>query len=218
MPKRAIRTQALTIALSTVPFGVAFGVACKEAGLLWWEAAGFSTIVFGGSAQFAAVGALSDGGTVATAIAGGALLSLRALAFGVLLAPTLAGPSWFRALTAQWMIDESTAVAVAQSEPGLRRYGYLSAGLAVFVLWNLATLVGFFAATSLGDKIQAWGLDATIPAAFLAMLWPRLQQPHLRRIALIGLTIAAVTVPFAPPGIPIILAAGAVLFARGRAA
>jgi predicted branched-subunit amino acid permease len=216
MPKRAIRNQALIIALSTVPFALAFGVACREAGLRWWEAAGFSTIVFGGSAQFAAVGVLADGGTVAAAIAAGALLSLRALAFGVLLAPTLTGPSWFRALSSQWMIDESTAVAVAQSDPALRRYGYLSAGLAVFVLWNLGTLVGFLAATSLGDKIRSWGLDATIPAAFLAMLWPRLQQPPLRRIAFIGLAIAAATVPFTPPGIPIVLAAGAILFARGR--
>jgi predicted branched-subunit amino acid permease len=213
MPKRAIRTQALTIALSTVPFGVAFGVACKEAGLLWWEAAGFSTIVFGGSAQFAAVGALSDGGTVAAAIAGGALLSLRSLAFGVLLAPSLHGPRWFRALVSQWMIDESTAVAVAQSDPPLRRYGYLSAGLAVFVLWNLATLAGFQAATSLGGLIHVWGLDATIPAAFLAMLWPRLQDRTQRRVALIGLAIAAVAVPWTPPGIPIVLAAIAVVFA-----
>ena len=31
--------------------------------MAWWEAMGFSMIVFGGSAQFAAVGVLGDGGS-----------------------------------------------------------------------------------------------------------------------------------------------------------
>ncbi|MDH4116470.1 MAG: AzlC family ABC transporter permease, partial [Acidimicrobiia bacterium] len=94
-PRSALRNRALSIGLSTVPFGLAFGVACAQAGLEWWEAAGFSTVVFGGSAQFAAVGVLADGGAVGAAIAAGALLNLRSVAFGLLLAPSLQGPLWW---------------------------------------------------------------------------------------------------------------------------
>ena len=84
--KRAIRAQALSIALAVSPFSVAFGVACSEAGLSVWEALGFSTLVFSGSAQFAAVSVLSDGGTAVAAVTSGLLLNLRSLAFGVAMA------------------------------------------------------------------------------------------------------------------------------------
>ena len=63
-----LRRRAAAIAIALVPFGLAFGVLCAEAGLVWWEAVGFSAIVFTGSAQFAAVGVLGDGGTVAAAV------------------------------------------------------------------------------------------------------------------------------------------------------
>ena len=210
-PRSALRNRALSIGLSTVPFGLAFGVACAQAGLEWWEAAGFSTVVFGGSAQFAAVGVLADGGAVGAAIAAGALLNLRSVAFGLLLAPSLQGPLWWRALVSQWMIDESTAVAVSADDPVLRRYGYLAGGLSVFVLWNAATLVGVLALGRAGDLVTRWGLDATIPAAFLALLWPRLADPAQRRAIALGVAIAIALTPIAPPGIPIVAAVLGVL-------
>jgi predicted branched-subunit amino acid permease len=205
--RRSLLRSGVSIGVSTVPFGVAFGVACTDAGLRWWEALGFSTIVFGGSAQFAAVGVLADGGAVGSAIAAGGLLNLRSLAFGLLLAPALTGPFWWRALASQLMIDESTAVAVSTDDLELRRYGYLAGGLSVFVLWNISTLVGALVVASAGDTVSRWGLDATIPAAFLALLWPRLAAADQRRAVAAGLVIAALLVPVAPPGIPIIAAA-----------
>jgi predicted branched-subunit amino acid permease len=209
--RRSLLRSGISIGVSTVPFGVAFGVACTEAGLKWWEALGFSTIVFGGSAQFAAVGVLADGGAIGSAIAAGGLLNLRSLAFGLLLAPALTGPFWWRALASQLMIDESTAVAVSADDPALRRYGYLAGGLSVFVLWNLSTLAGALVVASAGDVVERWGLDATIPAAFLALLWPRLRDPAHRRAVAGGLVIATALVPIAPPGIPIVAAALGVL-------
>lgn len=215
-PKRQLRSRALSIGLSTVPFAIAFGAACTQAGLTWWQAMGFSLVVFGGSAQFAAVGVLSDGGSVTAAILAGGLLNMRSLAFGILLAPALQGPLWWRALASQWMIDESTAIAVSTDEPGLRRYGYLAGGLSVYVLWNAGTLAGAVLVGGAGDLITRWGLDATIPAAFLALLWPRLSDPGQRRAMIAGLLIAAALVPFTPPGVPIIAAAAGVFAGRAR--
>jgi predicted branched-subunit amino acid permease len=193
-----------------VPFGVAFGIAASEAGLAVWQTSGFSVFVFAGSAQFAAVEIIGDGGSAAAAIAAGLLLNVRSLAFGVVMAPALKGPWWRRALWSQLMIDETTAVGSAQPDTRWRRYGYLYAGVVLFTVWNLSTLFGAAVLSSAGDVVEDWGLDAPIPAAFMALLWPRLQDPAQRRCALAGAVIALVATPISPPGVPILLATAAV--------
>ncbi|HXF22636.1 MAG TPA: branched-chain amino acid ABC transporter permease, partial [Streptosporangiaceae bacterium] len=58
----------------------------------------------------------------------------------------------------------------------------------------------------------AFGLDVVGPAAFLALLWPRLRDGRAERcVALAGAAIALVATPFCPPGTPVILAAAAAL-------
>ena len=215
--RRRIHRQATSVAFAVAPFGVVFGVACAEAGLSWLDASGFSALVFAGSSQFAAVGVLADGGGALAAIGAGLLLNLRSLAFGVVLAPDLDGPLAKRVALSQLVIDESTAVATLQDGRRWRRYGFLAGGLGVFVVWNLTTLLGV-ALASLGDEfVTDWGLDAAAPAAFLALLWPRLvgaDGGDGRRIALVGAAVAALAVPFVPPGLPILLAGVGVLAVR----
>ena len=77
-PERSIYGQALSISLAVVPFGVAFGVLCRQAGFHVLEAAGFSALVFSGSAQFAAAGVLNDGGSVAASFSDGSVRVWRA--------------------------------------------------------------------------------------------------------------------------------------------
>ncbi len=212
--RSAILAQAGSIALAVFPFALAFGVACTAAGLTLWEAIGFSTIVFGGSAQFAAVTVLGDGGGAPAAILAGALLNMRSMAFGVAMAPALKGPLWWRALVSQLMIDESTAVGTAQTTRAAQRFGFLAGGLGVFALWNVGTIVGAVAIDDAGELVETWGFDATIPATFLALLWPRLDDPTTRAIAATGAVIAVATAPFIAPGLPIIVSAIAVVIAR----
>lgn len=200
---------------AVAPFGVVFGASAATAGLTLLEALGFSMLIFGGSSQFAAVEILGDGGSVAAAAAAGLLLNVRSLAFGVIMAPALTGALWQRAAMSQLMIDESTAVGSAQVERRWRRYGYLVAGIGVFVVWNLTTLIGHGLFANAGDLITDLGLDAAGPAAFLALLWPRLAHRPALRTALAGAAIALVLVPLAPAGIPI-LAAMAGVVAAGR--
>jgi predicted branched-subunit amino acid permease len=216
--RNRILRQALSIALAVMPFGLAFGLAARNAGLGLIEAMGFSSLVFTGSAQFAAVSVLADGGTALTAVLAGALLNLRSLAFGVALAPFLGGSLRFRAAASQLMIDEAAAVGMAQESPAHRRFGYLAGGLAVFVLWNASTAVGVLFLGAMGDVVTQAGIDATIPAAFLALLWPRLANPRQRLIALGGAIIALGTVPVLPPGLPIVAAGAAVILRTKRRA
>ena len=204
--RRAIHRQAASIVLAVAPFGIVFGAAAATAGLSLAQAVGYSALVFGGSSQFAAVEILGDGGSVASAAIAGLLLNVRSLAFGVIMAPALTGAWWQRAAMSQLMIDESTAVGAAQEGLAWRRYGYLVAGIGVFLVWNLTTIVGHVVFAGAGDAITDLGLDAAGPAAFLALLWPRLASPPQRRTAIAGAVIAVALTPVAPPGVPILAA------------
>ena len=212
--RRSIRAQAISIGLAISPFGLAFGALCAESGIGVWEALGFSSIVFGGSSQFAAVSVLADDGTVIAAITAGLLLNLRSLAFGVSMAASLKGSLLWRAGVSQLMIDESTAIGSSQATHELRRYGYLWGGLSVFVLWNATTLIGVSVLSEAESLITDLGIDATIPAAFLGLIWSKLENAKHRAVALIGAITALILIPFTPAGIPVIAAASAIIWVR----
>ena len=212
--RRSIRAQAISIGLAISPFGLAFGALCAESGIGVWEALGFSSLVFGGSSQFAAVSVLADDGTVIAAVTAGLLLNLRSLAFGVSMAPSLKGSLLWRAGVSQLMIDESTAIGSSQATHELRRYGYLWGGLSVFVLWNATTLIGVSVLSEAESLITDLGIDATIPAAFLGLIWNKLENAKHRVVALIGSITALILIPITPAGIPVIAAASAIIWVR----
>jgi 4-azaleucine resistance transporter AzlC len=217
MIRSSIFRQALAIGVSLIPFGLAFGVACTRANLTWLQALAFSSLVFTGGSQFAAVGVLADGGSPIAAIVAGLLLAVRSLVYGIVMTPWLRGSVGFRAAASQLMIDESLAVSTAQpEEPNARKLGYLAGGLSVFVFWNTSTVVGALAFSNAGSFVTSWGIDATIPAAFAALLWPRLAKLDQRRVAIVGALIALLFVPLVPPGIPIVLAGLAVVAGMGN--
>ena len=78
----------------------------------------------------------------------------------------------------------------------------------MFVLWNIGTLIGALGATWIGDPATL-GLDAAIPAAFVALLWPRLVDRTMWAVALAGAAVALILTPVLQPGLPV-LAAGLV--------
>ncbi|HSJ44697.1 MAG TPA: AzlC family ABC transporter permease [Euzebyales bacterium] len=219
--RRRLLGRALSLAAAVAPFGLAFGVLCTQAGLHPLTALGLSVLVFTGSAQFAAVAVLGSGGTVAAAVLGsggtvaaavlaGLLLNVRCLAIGLVMAPVFPRSWSRRALASQLMIDEAMAVGTSVDEPDLRWFGYLAGGLGVFVAWNVSTLAGALLVSGTGTFVTDLGIDATIPAAFLALVWPRLADTMQRRVALLGGLVALVLVPLLPAGLPIILSAAAV--------
>ena len=65
------------------------------------------------------------------------------------------------------------------------------------------------------DKhVVVLGLDAVVPAAFLALLAPRLRDGAVhRRVALGAAVIAVVLVPVTPAGVPVLAATGALVLA-----
>lgn len=114
-----VRRDAWVLAAAVGVFGVSFGVLATTAGLSVAPACVMSLAVFTGASQFAAVGVLATGGSLASAFGSALLLAARNAAYGVALAPTFGAGQRLgkRLLAAQLVIDESTAMATAQPGP-----------------------------------------------------------------------------------------------------
>ena len=198
--------------------GLAFGAAAVVAGLGVGQACALSLLAFSGASQFALIGAVAGGGNLIAAAVGAVLLGGRNGLYGLRLAGTLGVRGGRRLLAAHLVIDETTAVATAQDGPRAARAGFWATAISIFSVWNLSTLPGAAGASLLGDP-QRYGLDVVGPAAFLALLWPRLTAgANERRVAVLGAVVAIATTPLLPPGVPIMVAAVAALtgvFRRG---
>ena len=83
------------------------------------------------------------------------------------------------------------------------RVGFWLTGGGVYLFWNLFTLVGALGAHALGGP-ASWGLDAAVPAAFLGLLWPRLENRFLRGVAVAAMAFAIVMTPLLPAGLEIV--------------
>ena len=211
--RRRIIRDGVGVGIATGAYGISFGALGVAAGLGVGQTCALSLLMFTGASQFAFVGVLASGGAPVSGALTALLLGVRNGLYGMRLSRSLGYVGWRRALAAQLVIDESTAMAVTRETPEEARTGFVATGLAVFVCWNLATLLGAVAGQGLGDP-RDYGLDAAVGAAFLALLWPRLRRPVDRVAAALAVALALGLVPLAPAGVPV-LAAAAVAFVVG---
>ncbi len=203
--RRKVVRDAMGVGVAVGTYGISFGALGPTSGLSVPQTLALSVLAFTGGSQFAFVGVVGAGGSVVSGAATALLLGSRNALYGLRLAPLLSLRGRQRALAAHLVIDESTAMAVAQSEDAAGRLAFWSTGLAVFTMWNLATLLGALGATAFGDP-AALGLDAAIGAAFLGLLWPRLAQRSSLALAVAAAALALALTPVVPPGIPVLLA------------
>ncbi len=162
--------------------------------------------MFTGASQFALVGVIGAGGGVWPGVVAAALLGSRNALYGLRLGALLDIRGWRRALASHFVIDETTAMAIARNDPGLSRLAFWATGVALFVLWNLGTLAGALA-THLLSNPKVLGLDAAPAAAFLALLAPRLRAREPLAIAIASAVVAIVLLPFVPAGVPLLVVA-----------
>jgi predicted branched-subunit amino acid permease len=209
-PARAAR-DGVVLGLAVGTSGLAFGAAAVTSGLTVAQACVLSLLAYTGASQFAFAGAIAGGGSLIAGVAGAVLLGSRNGLYGLRLAGLLRTSGPRRILAAHGITDESTAVALAQPDPASARAGFRGTFVSLYLTWNLATLAGAAGAGRLGSP-ASFGLDVVAPAAFLALLWPRLREGRAERgVALAGAVIALGTTPFCPPGVPVVLSASAAL-------
>ena len=205
--RRRIVGNALGVGAATAAYGVSFGAIAVTSGLTVLQAQVLSVLMFTGGSQFALVGVLAGGGGAVSAVATAVLLGVRNAFYGLRLAPVLRARGVRRFAAAQLTIDESSAMSFAQDE---KRYGgrparlaFWATGLSVFVFWNLATLLGSLSAEAIGDP-RTFGLDAAIPAGFLALVWPRLRDRRSWGVAIGASVVALALTPVLRPGVPVL--------------
>jgi 4-azaleucine resistance transporter AzlC len=170
--RRRLIGDGLGIMVSASGFGLVYGLAARAAGFSPLEAGAMSVIVFGGAAQFAAVGYVLGGFSWLGIVVLTAFLNARHVLYAAALVPYFAATSRpVRAVAAHLLTDEAFALAIAHFRRigRLDMRGYWWAGFgATFVPWNVATIVGVVVGGQIPEPGR-FGLDVIFPAAMAGL-------------------------------------------------
>lgn len=200
--------MSIGVGLAVGLYGTSFGALSTAAGLSVWQTQVLSLLMFSGGSQFAVIGVLGASGPagVIPAIVSAWLLGIRNGFYALRLNSVLSVTGVIKLIAAQLTIDESNAVSASQDTDKDSRRGFWITGTAVFIFWNLFTLIGALLGSVISDP-SVWGLDAAAAAAFLGLVWPRLKHLQSNLTALIAVVFTLILVPLLPSGIPVIVAA-----------
>jgi 4-azaleucine resistance transporter AzlC len=208
---RRFISASLMIGVAFIIFGLSFGVLAVSAGASVLQSCAMSLLIFTGASQMSAVSVIATGGSPASAFGGAVLLAGRNAVYGLAMAPVLRGGSLpSRLLGAQWVIDETTAVVSAETDPATRRTAFWISGSILYACWNLGTFLGALLGSSINPS--DFGLDVAFPVMFTAMVASHLRTKQGRRAAIFGAIAAVALAPFMPVGLPILVSAFGMLF------
>src|SRR5690625_4146254 len=197
--RRDILLSATGIGVYGGALGLSFGAVAQTAGLTVWQTMVLSFVMFTGGTQFAFVVAVSSP-VAAGAVA--VLLALRNAFYGVPLTRIVRPTRATRPLTAHLVIDESAAMALAQSNRDSGRFAFYATGVSMFVFWQTGSLLGVLIGR--GIDADAFGLDVAAPAAFIALLWPALHHRAAILVAVIAGALALALIPLLSSGVPVL--------------
>lgn len=208
----AAKTQGLQVALAVSLYGVSFGALAVTSGFSLGQTMVLSLVMFSGASQFALIGIIASGGAAAglAAVLSAGLLGVRNSLYSLRMSPLLGATGGLRLLAAHLTVDESTAVGSAQTSVQSSRAGFWTTGVALFIGWNLMTLLGALLGNVLGD-VRAYGLDAAAAAAFLGLVWPWLTRGEPVIAAVSAAVVTVVLVPTLPTGVPVLVVAVAAI-------
>lgn len=191
MPSADFRAGAKAVApmlVGVIPFGLVAGASPVANGLGIDAAVGFSSIVFAGASQLAAVDVLGDGGSALVAAVAAWTINLRMVLYSASLAPHLADqPLRTRLGIAYLLTDQAYAISIARwdgtDEPGRRVPYYLGGALTLWSSWLVVTVVGALVGGSVPDDVD---LEFAVPLVFLVLLVPVLTTRPAAAAAVVG--------------------------------
>ncbi|NBW32184.1 MAG: hypothetical protein EBR48_06055 [bacterium] len=169
--RRRLVVDSLGIWVIAIIVGGIFGFTARQGGLSLVEAIAFSSILFAGASQYAAVGLLvinTPWPSIALLVW---LLNARHLLYSASIAPYTAKlPLKVRAGLGFLLTDEAFALTTAH----IARLGRIDvpaawyAGFTIFIPWNLSTIAGWLAGAALPDP-SSIGLDVVFAAAMAGL-------------------------------------------------
>lgn len=196
----------LSISVATGLYGISFGALAISAGLTPWQAVALSALMFTGGSQFAFIGVIAGGGAPTAALGAASLVGVRNALYGMQTRLLVRPHGWRKLWAIQLTIDESIAVSSSQKDHESMRRGFWLTGIGVYLFWNLCTIIGVLLGDAIGDP-KTWGLDGAAVAAFVGLLWPRLDSRNPIALAVLAAAVTIIAVPFVPAGVPILGAA-----------
>ena len=213
-PIRLATTDALTLLIGMVPFGVVVGVTASLLEITGPAALGTSAFLYAGTSQMAGFAQLAAGSAPLAVIATIVIVNARLLLYGAALENRFRGqPLWFRLIGPMMLIDQTFATATAKGpnpDRAFRRY-WLALGLTVLVGWTSSIATGMIIGPVLPTDLP---LDATGTACLLGLLVPRLTDRRALLTAVVAAAAAMAGLAL-PAGSGILLATTCGLIAGG---
>ncbi|MFK7891670.1 MAG: AzlC family ABC transporter permease [Granulosicoccus sp.] len=188
--------DSVPVIVGAIPFGILFGALAVNAGLSVAAAMGMSLLVFAGSAQFVAAGLVAQGTAVLVIVFTTFVINLRHALYSASLGPYLSDKPhrWLMPL-GFFLTDETYAVVVQRySRPEHSAYIHwyqLGSSLAMYVNWQVCTVIGIIAGTQL-THLTEWGLEFAMVATFIGIVVPMLRSVPMLLCAIVAGGLALV--------------------------
>lgn len=220
-PQRAALAEGWPVLTAVLVVGIPFGIVARQSGLSPAEIVAMSLFVFAGASQFAMVQLLKDGAAWPLVVATVLLINLRHLLMAAALRPYFVRVSVSRRLAAAYVLtDEAFAMAIGRFRRGRTELAYYATfAVALFVLWNTATVIGMLIGPSIGEP-RRFGVDFAITATFIAIVVLAVRRRSDAIVALAAALIAS-TLAYLGGSVVAVVTAGAlapliVLFASSE--
>jgi predicted branched-subunit amino acid permease len=157
------------------PFGLVIGVAAAKASIP--TAAGWLTapVIYGASAQIAAIQLLDAGATAVAVIVTVVVINLRLMLYSAAISRYWRGsPLWWRLLAAYLLVDPSFVVGTDRYATERDRHRghahYLGGALLLWVGWLVAVAIGATAGARIPEALH---LELLVPLYLLGEIVPR---------------------------------------------
>lgn len=211
--KEGMKT-AWPICLGYFPIGLSLGVLAQKGGLLPWQVALMSIVVYAGGSQFIAIAMIGSGASIPAIVTTTFMVNLRHLLMSSALAVHFPGVSRrFLALFAYGLTDESFAVNMVRfNRGGWDRRSALALNQATNFTWFASTVAGVY----VGEFIPAGalGIDYALTGMFICLLVFQLRGPVFVATALMA-AICSVAAYLWLPGNAYVIVASTVAATAG---
>ena len=182
------------LSLAVIPWGILTGSLAIEVGLSAIESQAMSAFVFAGAAQLVALGMLKAGIGLLSILFTTLLITSRHFLYSMALRKEICPlPLRWRLILGFLLTDELFAI-VSTDKSKKHKFSpwyALGGGLFFYLSWNLGTLLGVVAGSSI-PHLEQWGLDFAIAATFIAIVVPLIKNKSMLLCVFVSLISAVI--------------------------